>query len=122
MQQIWISKAGPPEVLELRNAPDPFQQQKTLFGVVLVGSAPELFARELQEVRSRVEPAQTRKMAAGVQWATSSDHPILLDYEKEAGHGGAWTRGLSASERTRAIARQIAILNWQLDVPDALPK
>ena len=24
MQQIWIPKAGPPEVLELREAPDPY--------------------------------------------------------------------------------------------------
>jgi prolyl oligopeptidase len=63
---------------------------------------------------TRVEPAQTRKMTAAVQWATSSERPVLLDYEKEAGHAGGWARGLSASERIRAIARQIAFLNWQL--------
>jgi prolyl oligopeptidase len=63
---------------------------------------------------TRVEPAQTRKMAAAVQWATTSERPVLLDYEKEAGHAGGWARGLSATERIRAIARQIAFLNWQL--------
>jgi hypothetical protein len=57
-------------------------------------------------------------MAAAVQWATSSNRPVLLDYEREVGHGGAWARGLSATERTRAIARQIAFLNQQLGVPE----
>ena len=50
-------------------------------------------------------------MAAAIQWATTSDRPVLLDYEKEAGHAGGWARGLSATERICAIARQIAFLN-----------
>ena len=35
----------------------------------------------------RVNPAQSRKMTARLQAATSSKHPILLATTSEAGHG-----------------------------------
>ncbi|MSP62186.1 MAG: S9 family peptidase [Myxococcales bacterium] len=37
----------------------------------------------------RVDPMHARKMAASLQAATTSDHPVLLRVEKHAGHGGA---------------------------------
>jgi prolyl oligopeptidase len=37
----------------------------------------------------RVDPMHARKLTAAVQWATSSDAPVLLRIEKHAGHGGA---------------------------------
>ncbi len=36
---------------------------------------------------SRVDPLHARKMAAALQAASTSDHPILLRMEEEAGHG-----------------------------------
>ncbi|GAB4557957.1 MAG: prolyl oligopeptidase family serine peptidase [Haliangiales bacterium] len=37
----------------------------------------------------RVDPMHARKFTAAVQWASSSDAPILLRVETNAGHGGA---------------------------------
>jgi prolyl oligopeptidase len=37
----------------------------------------------------RVDPMHARKFTAAVQWATSSDAPVLLRIEANAGHGGA---------------------------------
>jgi prolyl oligopeptidase len=39
------------------------------------------------ESDSRVDPLHARKMAARLQEATSSDHPVLLRVESRAGHG-----------------------------------
>jgi prolyl oligopeptidase len=35
---------------------------------------------------TRVNPMHARKMAAALQWASASGHPILLHYRTEAGH------------------------------------
>ena len=39
------------------------------------------------ESDSRVDPMHARKMAAAMQAATASEHPILLRVETKAGHG-----------------------------------
>jgi prolyl oligopeptidase len=120
--QPRFEKNNPPALLEYGDSRDPkqfeFLMRVSPYQKVRKGTAYPAILFSSGDKDSRVEPAQTRKMAAAVQWATSSDRPILLDYEKEVGHGGAWARGLSASERTRAIARQIAFLNWQLSVAE----
>jgi prolyl oligopeptidase len=36
---------------------------------------------------SRVDPLHARKLCAALQWATSSDAPVLLRREKDVGHG-----------------------------------
>ncbi len=36
---------------------------------------------------TRVDPLHARKMCAALQWATSSDAPVLLRREKDVGHG-----------------------------------
>ena len=120
--QPRFEKNNPPALLEYGDSRDAKQFESLIrfspYQKVRKGTAYPAVLFSSGDKDSRVEPAQTRKMAAAVQWATSSDRPVLLDYEKEVGHGGAWARGLSASERARAIARQIAFLNWQLEVPE----
>ena len=37
---------------------------------------------------SRVDPMHARKMCAALQWATSSDRPVLLRREADVGHAG----------------------------------
>jgi prolyl oligopeptidase len=39
------------------------------------------------ESDTRVDPLHARKMAARLQAATTSDHPVLLRLESRAGHG-----------------------------------
>ena len=59
---------------------------------------------------SRVDPLHARKLAAALQSATSSEHPVLLRTELQAGHG--------AGKPTRRVAEEhadlYAFLLWQL--------
>jgi prolyl oligopeptidase len=116
--QPRFEKNNPPALLEYGDSRDAKQFEFLLrhspYQNVRKGTAYPAILFSSGDKDTRVEPAQTRKMTAAVQWATVSDRPVLLDYEKEAGHAGGWARGLSATERIRAIARQIAFLNWQL--------
>jgi prolyl oligopeptidase len=41
---------------------------------------------------TRVDPLHARKMCAALQAATSSDRPILLRRERQAGHGARSVR------------------------------
>ena len=36
MRQIWITKIGPPEVLEVKEAPDPEPGLETVFGLSIL--------------------------------------------------------------------------------------
>jgi prolyl oligopeptidase len=58
----------------------------------------------------RVNPAHSRKMAAALQSATTSGHPILLSIDSHAGHG----IGSSLSSRVNREADDIAFLFDQL--------
>ena len=60
----------------------------------------------------RVNPAHSRKMAASLQAATSSGHPILLSIDSHAGHG----IGSSLSSQVNKQADAIAFLFDQLDM------
>ena len=60
----------------------------------------------------RVNPAQSRKMAAHLQAATGSDHPILFRSTASAGHG----IGTSLKERIAEQADVYSFLFDQLDV------
>ena len=51
---------------------------------------------------SRVDPLHARKLAAHLQWATSSDSPILLRAEAHVGHGA------------RAVSKGVVLLADQL--------
>ncbi|APR77762.1 Prolyl endopeptidase [Minicystis rosea] len=62
------------------------------------------------ESDTRVDPLHARKMAALMQWASDSDHPILLRIEGRAGHGA----GKPISKRIDEAALSYAFLFWQL--------
>jgi prolyl oligopeptidase len=56
---------------------------------------------------SRVDPLHARKMAAALQYATSSDRPILLRLETDVGHGAR-----SVSRTARSSADTLAFTAW----------
>jgi prolyl oligopeptidase len=58
---------------------------------------------------SRVDPLHARKLAAALQWATSSDRPILFRAEAEVGHGAR-----SVSRTVDLAADQLAFFGDQL--------
>jgi prolyl oligopeptidase len=55
---------------------------------------------------TRVDPLHARKMAAEMQAATGSDRPILLHYEKQAGHSS----GVSVRQAVEDTADELAFL------------
>jgi prolyl oligopeptidase len=59
---------------------------------------------------SRVHPMHARKMAASLQHASSSGHPVLLRSETEAGHGAGKPMSKVVDESTDVLA----FLLWQL--------
>jgi len=58
----------------------------------------------------RVDPMHARKFTAAIQWATSSDRPVLMRVEKNAGHGGADL----VQKTVENYADQWAFLLWQI--------
>jgi prolyl oligopeptidase len=58
----------------------------------------------------RVAPWQPGKMAAHLQAATSSDRPVLLLVDFDAGHG----MGSTKQQRDREMADQMAFFYWQI--------
>lgn len=61
---------------------------------------------------TRVAPLHARKMAAMLQWATGSDHPVLLDYDTKSGHSG----GRPLSKQIDELTDEMSFLFWQLGV------
>jgi prolyl oligopeptidase len=53
------------------------------------GTAYPALLMESPDDDDRVDPMHARKMAAAVQAATASGHPVILRIEQNAGHGGA---------------------------------
>ena len=70
------------------------------------------------EKDGRVNPANTRKMAARLQQANASDHPILVRLNSAAGHG----TGTALSERIAQYADVLAFLFAQLGMPPPSPR
>lgn len=62
------------------------------------------------ESDTRVDPAHARKMTAAMQWATSSEQPVLLRTELEAGHGA----GKPTDKRIEEAADLFAFLMNEL--------
>ena len=60
----------------------------------------------------RVQPFQARKMTAALQWATTSGNPVVLLYEKNAGHNGGSTLNQDVSELTD----EFSFIFWQLGI------
>jgi prolyl oligopeptidase len=61
---------------------------------------------------TRVDPMHARKMAAALQYATSSERPVLLRSEVRAGHG----QGKPIAKVAEEFADIYAFLLWQLGV------
>ena len=62
------------------------------------------------ESDTRVDPLHARKLAAALQHATASRHPVLLRTELSAGHGA----GKPASKIAEEYAAVFGFLLWQL--------
>jgi prolyl oligopeptidase len=62
---------------------------------------------------TRCDPMHARKMAAVLQWATASEHPIILHYRAEAGYMATLPMDATIDE----LADQLAFLFRELDVP-----
>jgi prolyl oligopeptidase len=81
--KLWIAEYGSSEdakQFDWLYAYSPYHHVKagTRYPAVLLTTA---------ESDSRVDPLHARKMAAAMQAATISEHPILLRVETKAGHG-----------------------------------
>jgi len=81
--RLWIPEYGSaddPEAFRWLYAYSPYHHVRdgTPYPAVLITTG---------ESDSRVDPLHARKMAARLQAATSSDHPILVRVETRAGHG-----------------------------------
>jgi prolyl oligopeptidase len=63
---------------------------------------------------TRVAPLHARKMAAMLQWATSSEnryeHAILLSYDTKSGHSG----GRPLSKQIDELVDELSFFSWQL--------
>lgn len=81
--KLWIPEYGSPE------DPKAFQWLKAYspYHHVKDGAAYPSVMFLTAESDSRVDPMHARKMAARMQEATSSDHPVLVRIETKAGHG-----------------------------------
>jgi len=81
--RLWIPEYGSaddPEQFRWLRAYSPYHHVRDgeRYPAVLLATA---------ESDSRVDPLHARKMAARLQAATGSDHPVLLRLESRAGHG-----------------------------------
>ncbi len=64
------------------------------------------------DLDTRVPPLQARKMAARLQAATASNHPVILTYDERGGH--AANRGRPVSARVEDTARELTFLAQEL--------
>lgn len=81
--RLWIPEYGDPgdaKAFRWLRAYSPYHhvRQGTAYPAVLIATA---------ESDTRVDPMHARKMAARLQAATASSHPVLLRLESRAGHG-----------------------------------
>jgi prolyl oligopeptidase len=62
---------------------------------------------------TRVAPLHARKMAARLQAASGSDHPILVLYDTKSGHSGGRPVNKIIDENTDILS----FLFWQIGLP-----
>lgn len=92
--KTWIEEYGSaddPELFPALFAYSPYHRvkEKTAYPALLMTSA---------DTDDRVDPMHARKFVAAIQNATTSDAPVLLRIEKNAGHGGADLRRQQVEE------------------------
>jgi prolyl oligopeptidase len=105
--KLWIAEYGSsedPKQFEWLYAYSPYHKVKagTRYPAVLLTTA---------ESDSRVDPLHARKMAAAMQAATISEHPILLRVETKAGHGAGKPISKIVDEMTDVFAFLFAELD-----------
>ena len=61
---------------------------------------------------TRVAPLHARKMTAMLQWASRSEHPIVLRYDTQAGHSG----GMPMRKRVGDIADWLSFLMMEVEM------
>jgi prolyl oligopeptidase len=106
--QFWVSEYGSsenPDQFKYLYAYSPYQNVKagTKYPAVLFMSG---------DADTRVAPLHARKMAALLQSANASDHPILLRYELKAGHSA----GRSVTAQIGDLTDEMSFLSWQLGI------
>ena len=104
--RLWVPEYGSaddPEQFRWLHAYSPYHHvdQGVAYPALLLATA---------ESDTRVDPLHARKMAALVEWATASEHPVLLRIEDKAGHGA----GKPISKRIDEAALVYGFLSWQL--------
>jgi prolyl oligopeptidase len=114
MTRVELDPNGAFNITEFGSVKDPAQfaamYAYSPYHHVTVGTAyPALFL-QTGATDGRVNPAHSRKMAASLQAATTSGHPILLSIDSHAGHG----IGSSLSSQVNKAADDIAFLFDQL--------
>ncbi len=112
-------KINPPALMEYGDASKPDQFDFIIrwspYQNVRKGVAYPAILVFTGDMDSRVDPVQARKTVAKLQWATSSDRPIILNYNPRMGHAG----GRPPSRQLHDAAWEMAFLNWQLNVKSA---
>jgi prolyl oligopeptidase len=107
---------SPPALLEYGDSriPEHFEaiRQYSPLQNVQEGTAYPAVFFHLGELDTRVPPQGARKMAAHLQAASTSGHPVILDFDYRAGHAG----GRPLSQRLRMSAMQLTFLAQQLDM------
>jgi len=115
--KLWVPEYGSPEdkkAFKWLYAYSPYHHvvKNTPYPAVLLTTASS---------DTRVAPMHARKMAGALQYATSSDNPVLLRTETKAGHGA----GKPISKVAEEYADLYSFLLWQLGVikgpPEASP-
>jgi prolyl oligopeptidase len=106
--QFWVSEYGSAEDAEQFKyiyAYSPYQhvQKGVKYPAVLFMTG---------DADTRVAPLHARKMAAMLQWATGSDHPIMIRYELTAGH----SEGRSVTAQISDLTDELSFLFGQLGV------
>jgi len=108
--KLWIPEYGSsdnPDQFKYLLAYSPYQNVKpgTAYPATLILTA---------DTDTRVDPLHARKMAARLQAATSSDKPILLWVEKDAGHG----QGAPLDKIIEEYTDIWSFVMWQLGMLD----
>ncbi len=112
--RLWTDEYGDPEVAE----EFAWLQAYSPYHHVSEGAAYPAILFTTAEGDSRVDPLHARKMAAMLNWASSSqaDRPVLLRQSGRSGHG----QGKPASMRVRDEADVLSFLCWQLGAESLL--
>lgn len=112
-------KINPPALMEYGDASKPDQFDFIIrwspYQNVRKGVAYPAILVITGDMDSRVDPVQARKTVAKLQWATSSDRPIILNYDPRMGHAG----GRPFSKQLHDAVWEMAFLYWQLRVKSA---